>query len=189
MSRSRRSGYRVAAGKIGRAAALAVALGATATACGEAEQQQTSTELAPGEAPLDVAARQAIEAERAEALRLEGIRKRNPVVPLTERPDIASELPDNYPPDLPRLPGIRVKLVRTAPDGSLSIGLVSDQGLEEVARFFADGFAAEGWTTDLRTGPGAGQAIFASKEKRLASVSLEEVAGQTSIQILTAQNL
>jgi len=79
-----------------------------------------------------------------------------------------SSLPPDFPGDVPQYPGADFKTGRTSTGQGLSMTLTSGDDFEKVASFYADGFAAEGWATDIRRTP-EGKAIFAEKGNRSAS--------------------
>ena len=135
-------------------------------ACEGQEQQSAetapNTQLAPGEVPLSLEDRIEFAKPRYEGL------------------------PDNYPSDVPRYPGVTVTLVKASGDSGLAIGMTSTDDLEKVASFFADTFAAEGWATDIRNTPN-GRAIFADKDNRNATTLVRRNDDIISVDVILIQ--
>ena len=80
-----------------------------------------------------------------------------------------TELPENFPDDVPRFPGARITKVQIAPDEGLAVTFATDEEINEVIDYFADSFAAEGWSTEVRD-MAPGRAVFADKAQRFANV-------------------
>ncbi len=135
-------------------------------ACGDQEQQSAETapnaQLAPSELPLSLDDRVELAKPRYEGL------------------------PDNYPSDVPRYPGVIVTHVKASGDNGLSIGMTSTDDFEKVASFFADTFAAEGWGTDMKNTPN-GRAIFADKGNRNATAMFIRSGDITRIDVIVIQ--
>ena len=135
-------------------------------ACGGQEQQSAetapNTQLAPNELPLSLDDRVELAGPRYEGL------------------------PDNYPSDVPRYPGVTVTRVKASGDSGLSVGMTSTDDFEKVASFFADTFAAEGWGTDIQNTPD-GRAIFAAKDNRNATAMIRRNGDITSIDVILIQ--
>jgi len=132
-------------------------------ACGDQEQQSAETapnaQLAPSELPLSLDDRVELAKPRYEGL------------------------PDNYPSDVPRYPGVIVTHVKASGDNGLSVGMTSTDDVEKVAAFFADTFAAEGWGTDIKNTPN-GRAIIAAKDNRNATALVRRNGDITNIDII-----
>ena len=96
-----------------------------------------------------------------------------------------TEMPANFPADVPRYPGALVALARGSADGGLALRLSIEEGVEEVASFYADSFAAEGWSTDIRE-TNQGSAIIADKGNRKAAVMVNETEGGTEVDLIVA---
>ena len=137
---------------------LAVAVAITALACGS-EPEATG----PGSAT--------------------GSKAVAPKTPMPFEPKWGTELPDNFPEDVPRFPGARVTKVRFSPDGGLAVSYTTDEDVDEVIDYFADSFAAEGWSTQVQD-MGPGRAVFADKAQRIASVVSSPGDEGTSIELL-----
>ena len=103
--------------------------------------------------------------------------------PLAAGPKSSTELPENFPEDIPQYPGARLIKVRFSPDGGLAVSFSTDKDVDDVIDYFADSFAAEGWSTQVRDMP-PGRAVFADKDQRIASVMSREVDEGTSIELL-----
>jgi hypothetical protein len=85
-------------------------------------------------------------------------------------PMMATELPADFPKDVPQHPSARVVQARASRDQGLAVSFVleGEQSADDVTSFYADSFAAQGWSTDIRRTP-EGHAIFADKGDRTAS--------------------
>ena len=59
----------------------------------------------------------------------------------------------------------------------------TDEEINEVIDYFADSFAAEGWSTQVREMP-PGRAVFADKAQRIASVVTTPEDEATSIVLM-----
>ena len=137
---------------------LAVALAITALACGsepDGAGAGNATGSSPGEA----------------------------VVSRPSEPKWGTDLPDNFPDDIPVFPGARITKVRIAPDQGLAVSYITDGDVDEVIDYFADSFAAEGWSTDVRD-MNPGRAVFADKAQRIASVVTSQGDEGTAIELL-----
>jgi hypothetical protein len=136
------------------AGALALA---AAAGCGGSEE----TQAPPASAPA---------AQQSPALQIE---KGGPQIapPLSgNAPMMATELPADFPKDVPQHPSARVVQARASRDQGLAVSFVleGEQSADDVTSFYADSFAAQGWSTDIRRTP-EGHAIFADKGNRTAS--------------------
>ena len=137
---------------------LAAAVAIVALACGS-EPEQTQSESATGAKSSEMK------------------------TPLAAGPKSSTELPENFPEDIPQFPGARLIKDRISPDGGLSVSYSTDEDVDDVIDYFADSFAAEGWSTQVRDMP-PGRAVFADKDQRIASVMSREVDEGTSIELL-----
>ena len=95
-------------------------------------------------------------------------------------------LPANYPSDLPRYPGVTVTSVKASGDSGLAVGMESGDDFEKVASFFADTFASEGWTTDIRN-TSNGRAIFADKGNRNATAMVRRHGDGAAVNIIVIE--
>ena len=137
---------------------LAVALAITALACGS-------------------------EPDRAEAGNATGSSPGDARVSTLSEPKWGTDLPDNFPDDVPTFPGARITKVRIAPDQGLAVSYLTDEDSDQVIDYFADSFAAEGWSTDVRD-LNPGRAVFADKAQRIASVVTSQSDEGTAIELL-----
>ena len=137
---------------------LAAAVAIAALSCGS-EPEQTESESATG----------AMSSEMK--------------TPRSAAPESSTELPENFPEDIPQFPGARLTKVRFSPDGGLAVNFSTDEDVDDVIDYFADSFAAEGWSTQVRDMP-PGRAVFADKGQRIASVMSREVDEGTSIELM-----
>jgi len=100
---------------------------------------------------------------------------------------IASELPDNFPADVPQYPGAKVETARST-EGmpGVSVSLSVPDPAEKVIAFYSDSFAAQGWATDLRRTP-EGSAVFAEKENRSASALVRAGGNRTLVDLIVLE--
>jgi hypothetical protein len=96
-----------------------------------------------------------------------------------------TEMPANFPADVPRYPGARVELARASADGGLALRLSMEAEVEEVVSFYADSFAAEGWSTEIREST-QGSAVIADKGSRKAAVVVNEIEGGSEVDLIVA---
>ncbi len=85
----------------------------------------------------------------------------------------STELPAFFPDDIPIHP--EAKIIETRASSDLSITILSsiEDDASEVASYYADSFAAEGWATDIHRTP-EGTAVFAEKGNRFVSAMISE---------------
>jgi hypothetical protein len=151
-------GFEVTAARLGSwvsAAALAALLG---VACGGGETE--------GAAEGKAAQGEAAPAWTVEATPSPGaaVKPQSEAVPQP----VSRELPADFPEDVPQYPGAEIVGVRSAAGQGVSVSLTTADDVEKVASHFADGFAAQGWATDIKRMP-EGKAIFAEKDNRTCS--------------------
>lgn len=101
-------------------------------------------------------------------------------------PVVSDELPPDFPVDVPRYPGAEVTGSRSSLGSGFSAGFKVGDDVEEVASFYSDSFAAQGWATDMRRTP-EGTAVFAEKEKRSASVLVRAGGDKTEINLIVVE--
>ena len=95
-----------------------------------------------------------------------------------------SELPADFPRDVPRYPGAKVTKARIDPAGGTSAGFVTGDAPGEVVSFFQESFESEGWSTEIARAD-QGHAVFAEKEGRNAAVTISAGGGgNTEIELL-----
>lgn len=95
----------------------------------------------------------------------------------------STELPANFPKDIPQHPEATVVESRATSDLGMSVIVVVKDDPDEVISYYADGLAAKGWSTDIRNMPD-GSAVFADKEKRTAAVMVTETRRGSEVRIL-----
>lgn len=95
----------------------------------------------------------------------------------------SKELPANFPDDVPQHPDANVIESRATSDLGLSVYLVVPDDASEVASFYADSLASEGWSTDIRRMPD-GTAVFADKGNRTAAVMVAEGRRGAEVRLL-----
>jgi hypothetical protein len=158
LRRPRRGGI-IAMASLRRICILAGALAlAAAAGCGDSGEPQAP----PASAPT---------AQESPALQIDKPGKVEIPPPLSgNAPMMATELPADFPKDVPQHPSARVIQARASRDQGLAVSFVlgGEDDADAVASFYADSFAAQGWSTDIRRTPD-GQAIFADKGDRTAS--------------------
>ncbi len=152
--------------RIGPGPALALAL-LVSWGCGGESQEGSSGEA---EAP-------SWSVEATPSPGKEGARPENPSIPPPSR-----EIPADFPVDVPQYPDADVQAARKAMGSGMSISLQSSDDVDKVAGFYADGFAAQGWATDIRR-TADGHAIFADKEGRRASALVRPGADGTGSRV------
>jgi hypothetical protein len=94
-----------------------------------------------------------------------------------------TELPADFPADVPLYPGAQVVQARVSPDQETAVTLSVEDDAEAVSSFYADSFAAEGWSTETVPGPG-GSAIFADKIERRVSTMVRSTDEGTEIDLV-----
>jgi hypothetical protein len=97
-----------------------------------------------------------------------------------------AELPANFPEDVPRYPGADVTKARPSTEGGWSVGFSSPDDPAKVAAYFADAFAAQGWSTQRVDAP-EGIMIFADKGDRSATYGVGTSEGKTQIDLLVIE--
>ena len=99
---------------------------------------------------------------------------------------MTTELPADFPADVPLYPGAEVVQARVTADGGTSVTLSVEDDVEKVASFFADSFAAEGWSTDIKASPD-GSAIFADKTERRVAAMVRSTDEGTRVELIIVQ--
>lgn len=98
-------------------------------------------------------------------------------------PAWSTELPADFPADVPLYPGAEVVQARVSADGGTSVTLSVEGDAEEVASFYADSLAGEGWSTDIASAPG-GSAVFADKPERRVGAMVRSTAEGTLVELI-----
>ena len=146
---------------------IAVAVGAVALAlsagCGQPPEQETSGTESAAAPSLPVAPAGGVVDSSGRVL--------------------TKDLPANFPDDVPRHPDAEVIQARATGDMGLAVSLVVKDDVDTVASFYADKFASEGWTTDVRHTP-EGSAVFADKGKRTAAVMVHETKRGAQVELV-----
>jgi hypothetical protein len=157
---------RAMVGRLGRLGIL-VALGSClALACG-GEKTETPAPAATTEVP---AAGAPVQPEKIEIIE-----------------DVwLTELPENFPDDIPRYPGAEVVKARPASESGISVGFSTSDDPAKVAAYFADQFAAQGWATNRVDAP-EGIMVFADKGDRSATYGVASAEGKTQIDLLVVK--
>jgi hypothetical protein len=97
-----------------------------------------------------------------------------------------TELPSDFPADVPRYPGASVSKARSSMEGGVVADFATDDDPAKVASYFADSFAAQGWSTQSAEAPD-GRMIFADKGERSATISVTSAEGKTKIELLVVE--
>jgi hypothetical protein len=97
-----------------------------------------------------------------------------------------SELPANFPDDVPQYPGAEVVKARPTFEDGVVVGFSTPDDPNKVASYFADAFAAKGWSTNRVDAP-EGTMIFADKGGRSATYGVSTVDGKTQIDLLVIE--
>jgi hypothetical protein len=102
--------------------------------------------------------------------------------------NVSSELPADFPADVPVYPGAEVVQARysAAEGSSVSVAFSVKDDPEKVASFYADSLAAEGWSTDIKTTP-EGQAIFADKTERRVAANVRKTEKGTQVELIIVE--
>ena len=118
----------------------------------------------------------------------------SPAAPTPENPEKIeiiqdvwlTELPENFPEDIPRYPGAEVVKARPASESGISVGFSATDDPAKVAAYFADQFAAQGWATNRVDAP-EGIMVFADKGDRSATYGVASADGKTQIDLLVVE--
>jgi hypothetical protein len=97
-----------------------------------------------------------------------------------------TELPENFPEDIPRYPGAEVVKARPSSESGISVGFSTTDDPAKVAAYFADQFAAQGWATNRVDAP-EGIMVFADKGDRSATYGVASAEGKTQIDLLVVK--
>lgn len=95
-------------------------------------------------------------------------------------------LPANFPDDVPNHPEAQVVQSKATSDLALAISMIIKDDVSAVSSYYADTFASEGWTTDIRAMP-EGTAIFADKGNRSAAVMISEGRRGAQVELILGQ--
>jgi len=97
-----------------------------------------------------------------------------------------TELPVNFPEDVPQYPGAEVVKARPTSDAGISVAWSTGDDQVKVASYYADQLAAKGWATNRVDAP-EGIVIFADKGKRSATLGVTPTEGKTTIDLLVVE--
>jgi hypothetical protein len=97
-----------------------------------------------------------------------------------------AELPANFPEDVPRYPGAEVVRARPSSEEGWSVGFSTTDDPAKVAAYFADAFAAQGWSTQRVDAP-EGIMVFADKGERSATYGVGTAEGKTQMDLLVIE--
>ena len=110
-----------------------------------------------------------------------------PVQPKAVFEDVwVTELPGNFPEDVPRYPGAEVVKARPTSEAGISVAFSTADDPAKVASYFADQFAAQGWATNRVDAP-EGIMVFADKGDRSATYGVASAEGKTQIDLLVVE--
>jgi hypothetical protein len=145
----------------------ALALG-VALACGGDTQEAAPAAKAPAEAGGSAAASKLPQAPDS-----------TPVLTSTE-------LPADFPADVPIYPGAEVVQARISPERGTSVTFSVGDDVEKVASFYADSLAAEGWSTDIAASPD-GSAVFGDKTERRVATMVRSTEEGTQVELVIVE--
>jgi len=106
--------------------------------------------------------------------------------PPSSAPVLTAELPADFPADVPVYPDAEIVQARVSADEGTSVTLLVGDDVEKVMSFYADGLAAEGWSTDIKAGPD-GSAIFADKTERRVAAMVRSTDEGTQVKLIIVQ--
>ncbi len=97
-----------------------------------------------------------------------------------------TELPANFPQDIPRYPGAELVKARPPSEAGITAAFSTTDDPAKVAAYFADQFAAQGWATNRVDAP-EGIMVFADKGDRSATYGVASAEGKTQIDLLVVE--
>ena len=97
-----------------------------------------------------------------------------------------TELPANFPDDVPQYPGAELVKARPTNEEAVSVAWSTGDEVVKVASFYADQLAAKGWATNRIDAP-EGIVVFADKGKRSMTLGVTPNEGKTTIDLLVVQ--
>ncbi|HEY8152639.1 MAG TPA: hypothetical protein VII72_00785 [Myxococcota bacterium] len=97
-----------------------------------------------------------------------------------------TELPANFPDDVPQYPGATVVKARPTFEEGIVVGFSTSDDPVKVANYFADALAAKGWSTNRVDAP-EGIMLFADKGDRSATYGVATADGATQIDLLVIE--
>ena len=103
--------------------------------------------------------------------------------PPSSPPVVGRELPADFPADVPIYPGAKVVESRVSPSEGTSVTLSVGDDVDKVVSFYADGLAAQGWSTDIKKSPD-GSVIFADKSDRHVGTMVRKTDDGTEIRLI-----
>lgn len=102
--------------------------------------------------------------------------------PFSKPPVYTTELPADFPTDVPLYPGSKVIQARVSVGQGTAVTLSAPDDPEKVASFYADSLAAQGWSTDIKTASD-GTGIFADKTERRVAAMVQGTDEGTQVQL------
>jgi hypothetical protein len=106
-----------------------------------------------------------------------------PAPRITTPPVFTTELPADFPTDVPLYPGAEVTQARVSAGMGMSVSFTTGDDVDKVASHYADSFAAEGWSTEIKPSPD-GSAIFADKTERRVATMVRRMDEGTQIELI-----
>ncbi len=103
--------------------------------------------------------------------------------PPSSPPVFTTELPADFPSDVPVYPDAEIVQARVSADEGTSVTFLIEDDVEKVTSFYADSLAAEGWSTDIKAGPD-GSAIFADKTERRVATMVRGTDEGTQVELI-----
>lgn len=101
---------------------------------------------------------------------------------------VTTKLPANFPSDIPMYPEADVVFSRASGDMALSVRFVTNASVDEVAGFYVQALASQGWSAEHRPSIG-GAAVLANKGMRRAALSVStNSGGKTQVDLMIAES-
>jgi hypothetical protein len=150
---------------------LVLALAGFGLGCGSDETQPAAPPAAAPAAPSEAtppAAEAPVPAPPPEAMQWEGA------------------LPSDFPADVPQYPGSKVTSAQGTEDLGVAVTFDSPDGIDVVAKFYADSLASMGWQTQTQQVE-EGAMILADKEDRILQAMIHSGGQGTLVDMIIAR--
>jgi hypothetical protein len=96
---------------------------------------------------------------------------------------VTTEIPADFPADVPLYPGAEVIQSRISPEQGTTVTLSVGDDVDKVVSFYADSLAAEGWSTQITKGSEQ-SVIFADKDERHVGTMVRKTDEGTQIELV-----
>jgi hypothetical protein len=106
--------------------------------------------------------------------------------PVAEAPEWTGTLPSDFPADVPQYPGSKIASARGTADMGVVVTFDSADAVAEVAKFYADALASQGWQVQSQEIP-EGTMIIADKEDRHAQAIVHAGGQGTLVDMIIAR--